>query len=148
MPNSNLVSGVVKNLMRDDKIGRLSIEVTVHASADPEKVRETLIAIARDNEAVTSFPAPQVRFTDLKAAAMTFELFCFVNDVETMLRTKSDLYFELHKRFKEAKFFDGPAPPPTGIDIVGLDRLEAVLRESRAQAADVERPARATRKAR
>ena len=107
-------------------------------------MRETLIDIARDNEAVTSFPAPQVRFTDLKAAAMTFELYCFVGDVESMVRTKSDLYFELYKRFKEAKFFDGPAPAPTGIDILGLDRLEAVLRESRAPA---EPAALATRQA-
>ena len=147
VPNSNLVSGVVKNLMRADKVGRLSIEVSVHSAADPEKVREVLIDIARDNDAVTSFPAPQVRFTDLKAASMTFELYCFVSDVESMVRTKSDLYFELYKRFKEAKFFDGPAPAPTGIDILGLDRLEAVLRESRAPADDAETRPRTTRKA-
>ena len=97
---------------------------------------ETLIEIARDNDAVASFPVPQVRFTDLKAGAMTFELYCFVSDVEGMARTKSDLYFELYKRFKEAKFFDGPAPAPTGIDIIGLDRLEAILKESRVQAAE------------
>ena len=130
VPNSNLVSGVVKNLMRADKVGRLSIEVTVHSSADPEKVRETLVDIARDNDAVSSFPAPQVRFTDLKAGAMTFELFCFVSDVEAIARTKSDLYFELYKRFTTAGFFNGPAPAPTGIDIIGLDRLEALLKES------------------
>ncbi|MCX8254858.1 MscS Mechanosensitive ion channel [Beijerinckiaceae bacterium RH AL1] len=133
VPNSNLVSGVVKNLMRADKVGRLAIEITVHSSADPEKVRETLIELARDNDSVSKFPAPQVRFTDLKAGSMTFELYCFVPDVDNIARTKSDLYFELYKRFSAAKFFDGPAPPPTGIDIVGLDRLEAILRESRAQ---------------
>ena len=147
VPNSNLVSGVVKNLMRADKVGRLSIEVTVHSTADPEKVRETLIDIARDNDTVSSFPAPQVRFTDLKAGAMTFELFCFVSDVENMARTKSDLYFDLYKRFTEQGFFNGPAPPPTGIDIIGLDRLEAILKESRAQLNAPERPAPPARKA-
>ena len=134
VPNSNLVSGVVKNLMRTDKVGRLSIEVTVHSSADPEKVRETLIDMARDTDAVSAFPAPQVRFTDLKAGAMTFELSCFVSDVESMARTKSDLYFELYKRFTASGFFNGPAPAPTGIDIIGLDRLEALLKEGRASA--------------
>ncbi len=147
VPNSNLVSGVVKNLMRADKVGRLSIEVTVHSTADPEKVRETLVDIARDNDTVSSFPAPQVRFTDLKAGAMTFELFCFVSDVENMARTKSDLYFDLYKRFTEQGFFNGPAPPPTGIDIIGLDRLEAILKESRAQLNAPERPAPPARKA-
>ena len=143
VPNSNLVSGVVKNLMRADKVGRLSIEVTVHSSADPEAVRETLIDIARDNDAVASFPVPQVRFTDLKAGAMTFELFCFVSDVEGMARTKSDLYFELYKRFTAAGFFNGPAPAPTGIDIIGLDRLEKLIETSRAPA----EPAARSRKA-
>ncbi len=134
VPNSNLVSGVVKNLMRADNIGRLSIEVTVHSAADPEKVRETLIDIARDHEAVLSLPSPQVRFTDLKAGAMSFELFCFVADVEGMARTKSDLYFEIYRRFKDEGFFNGPPAPPTGIDIIGLDRLEEILKAGRAPA--------------
>ena len=74
VPNSNLVSGVVKNLMRTDRVGRLTIELTVHASSDPEKVREVLIDIARDNDNIVSLPSPQVRFTDLSGSAMTFSL--------------------------------------------------------------------------
>ena len=135
VPNSNLVSGVVKNLMRTDRVGRLLIELTVHATADPEKVREVLIALARDNEAVLPLPSPQVRFTNLTAAAMTFELMCFVADVEAMVRTKSDLYFTICARFREYGFFNGPAPDPTAINIIGLDRLEAVLEASRAREA-------------
>lgn len=126
VPNSNLVGGVVKNLMRTDRVGRLSIEVTVHASADAERVREVLIDIARDNEAVLSLPSPQVRFTNLTAAAMTFDLLCFVADVENMARTKSDLYFEIRKQFRQFGFFDGPPADPMGINIVGLDRLEVI----------------------
>jgi small-conductance mechanosensitive channel len=131
VPNSNLVSGVVKNLMRTDRIGRLTIDLTVHASADPEKVREVLLDIARENEGIVSLPSPQVRFTDLTATAMSFSLFCFVADVESMARTKSDLYFEICRQFRQNKFFDGPAPDPTRIDIEGLDRLEAILKSSR-----------------
>ena len=132
VPNSNLVSGVVKNLMRTDRVGRLTIDLTVHASADPEKVREVLLDIARDNEGIVSLPSPQVRFTDLTGAAMSFSLFCFVADVESMARTKSDLYFEICKQFRQNKFFDGPAPDATRIDIAGLDRLEAILSANRA----------------
>lgn len=132
VPNSNLVSGVVKNLMRADRVGRLVIDVTVNATSDPEKVREVLLDIARDNEEVLSLPSPQVRFTDLTAAAMTFNLFCFVGDVENMARTKSDLYFEICRQFRQHKFFDGPAPDPTRIELVDLDRLEAVVKAARA----------------
>ena len=131
VPNSNLVSGVVKNLMRTDKIGRLTIELTVHASADPEKVREVLLDITRDNEDVASLPSPQVRFTSLTGAAMTFDLFCYVSDVESLARTKSDLYFEICRQFRQFHFFDGPAPDPTAIRIVDLDRLEELLKATR-----------------
>ena len=132
VPNSNLVSGVVKNLMRTDSVGRLTIEVSVHITADPEKVREVLVDIARANESVVSLPSPQVRFINLTSTAMTFDLFCFVADVESGMRTKSDLYFEISKQFRHYRFFDGPPPDPTGINILGMDRLEAILAASKA----------------
>ena len=131
VPNSNLVSGVVKNLMRADRVGRLTIELTVHASADPEKVREVLLDITRDNEDVVSLPSPQVRFTSLTGSAMTFDLFCYVSDVETIARTKSDLYFEICRQFRQFHFFDGPAPDPTAIKIVDLDKLDQMLKAAR-----------------
>ncbi len=131
VPNSNLVSGVVKNLMRTDKIGRITIELTVNPIADPEKVREVLLDITRDNEDVLSLPSPQVRFTSLTASAMTFDLFCYVSDVESALRTKSDLYFEICRQFRQHHFFDGPAPDPTAIRIVDLDKLEELLKAPR-----------------
>ena len=36
--------------------------------------------------------------------------------------------FAVFRRFKDSKFFDGPAAGPTAIDLVGLDRLEALLK--------------------
>ena len=141
VPNSNLVSGVVKNLMRADRVGRIQIELTVHATANPEKVREVLLTITADNEAVLSLPVPQVRFINLTASAMTFDLFCYVSDVETSLRTKSDLYFEICRQFRQYKFFDGPAADPTAINILGLDRLEELLKSREVRQSDAE-PAR------
>ena len=124
--------------MRTDRVGRLTIEVTAHITADADKVREVLIDIARDNEAILSLPSPQVRFTNLSSSSMTFDLFCFVGDVESMARTRSDLYFEICKQFRQNGFFDGPAPDPTAINIVGLDKLEALLNARRQ--GDIEPP--------
>ena len=39
IPNSSLVTGVVTNLVRNDRTGRVVIPLTVAASADPENVR-------------------------------------------------------------------------------------------------------------
>lgn len=62
---------------------------------------------------------------------MSFSLFCFVADVESMARTKSDLYFEICRQFRQNKFFDGPAPDATKIEIKDIDRLEKLLQASR-----------------
>ncbi len=128
VPNSNLVSGVVKNLMRADRVGRITIELTVHATADPEKVREVLLAICAENEAVLTLPVPAVRFINLTASAMTFDLFCFIADVEAGMRVKSDLYFAICRQFRQFGFFDGPPPDPTAVNILGLDRLGDLLK--------------------
>jgi small-conductance mechanosensitive channel len=127
IPNSNLITGVVRNLMRTDRVGRVTIDITSGSLADPEHVRETLIEIARAHEGVLSLPAPQVRFIELTPANFKFELLCFVADVETSLRIKSDLNFEIYRQFSAKKYFDGPAPATTVVDLVGLDRIEALL---------------------
>ena len=118
IPNSNLVSGVVTNLVRNDRSGRVVIPLTLAAAADAERVREVLIAIAKANPLVLAIPSPQILFTGMSASALNFELRVFVGDVETSVRVKSDLNFEIFKRFKEEKFFDTPAPDTTKVEIV------------------------------
>jgi potassium-dependent mechanosensitive channel len=70
IPNSNLVTGTVTNLVRNDCTGRIIIPLTVAGSADPEKVREVLVAIAKADEHVLTMPAPQVLFTGMSASAL------------------------------------------------------------------------------
>jgi potassium-dependent mechanosensitive channel len=123
IPNSNLVTGVVTNLVRNDRTGRIIIPLTVSGSANPEKVREVLIAIAKSHELVLNIPAPQVLFTGMSASALNFELRVFLSDVETIFRVKSDLHFEIFRRFKGEKFFDTPGPDATKVEIVGFDNL-------------------------
>ena len=125
IPNSSLVTGVVTNLVRNDRTGRVVIPLTVAAFADPEKVREVLVAIAKANQLVLTIPAPQILFTGMSASALNFELRVFVGDVETSVRAKSDLNFEIFRRFKEEKFFDGPAPGATKVEIVSFENLES-----------------------
>lgn len=127
IPNASLVAGVVTNLFRADRTGRIVIPLTVLASADPEKVREALVEVAKANSLVLSVPAPQVLFTGMSASALSFELRVFVSDVETLHRVKSDLHFAIFKRFKEEKFLDSPQPDATKIEIAGVERLGKVL---------------------
>ena len=126
VPNSNLVSGVVKNWVRTDKVGRIKIPISVNINADPDKVRETLLDCARNHELVQKIPAPNVLFISIADNLLCFELVCFVADVETSGRLKSDLHFEIFRRFKEAGFDLLHHTPPL-VAVAGLDRLEAIL---------------------
>jgi hypothetical protein len=47
--------------------------------------------------------------------------------VETSVRVKSDLNFEIFKRFKEEKFFDTPAPDTTKVEIVRFKNVGDLL---------------------
>jgi potassium-dependent mechanosensitive channel len=127
IPNSSLVTGVVTNLVRNDRTGRIVIPLTVAGSADPDKVREVLWSVAKANQLVLTMPTPQVLFTGMSAGSLNFELRAYVGDVETMFRAKSDLHFAIFKRFKEEKFFDTPGPNATKVEIAGFEDLGKLL---------------------
>jgi potassium efflux system protein len=121
IPNSSLITGVVTNLMRNDRTGRIVIPLTVPGSADPDKVREVLWSVAKANQLVLAMPPPQVLFTGMSASALNFELRAYIGDVETMFRVKSDLHFAIFKRFKEEKLFDTPGADATNLEIAGFE---------------------------
>lgn len=141
IPNSSLVTGVVKNLVRTDRTGRLVIPLTVSGTADPEKVREVLVAVAKTHDLVLKIPAPQILFTGMSASALDFELSLFVADVESAFRVRSDLHFEVFKRFKAEGFFDAAAPAPTKIQIAGIEYLANVAKSSGERSAEQTRGA-------
>lgn len=124
VPNSNLVSGVVKNWLRNDRVGRIRIALAPHAGVDPETVRAILLAAAKAQEGVLRIPAPQVMFLAMEATAFRFELWCFVEDVEQSTRVKSDLHFDIHKRLAEAGVTIAPAPAQPATTIVQLAGFE------------------------
>ena len=82
LPNASLVSGQVKNWVRNDRVGRIKLSFTLPVSADPEQVRTALIATAKAHDRVLTIPVPSVLFANLTDTAMTFDLICFIDDVE------------------------------------------------------------------
>jgi potassium-dependent mechanosensitive channel len=124
VPNSNLVTGVVKNWVRTDRSGRIKISVGFGVSNDPEQIRTIMIGCARDHGSVVKLPAPQALLTSIDGS-LKFELVCFVDDVETAGRIKSDLHFELYRRFKDVGLESAPAAPAPTQVTVQLAGLEA-----------------------
>ncbi len=135
VPNANLVTGVVKNWVRTDRGGRLNIPLAIGHTADPEKVKEILLDAAKAHRLVAATPAPQVFFTAITLAALNFELFAYVDDVSTIGGIKSDLYFDIVKRFAAAGIEIAPAAAPPIVTIAGLEKLGALLKTDEPDAA-------------
>ena len=116
VPNSNLVSGVVKNWVHNDRVGRIIISVNVTYESDVDQVRDLMIAAAKAQEQVLAIPGPSVLFAEFGDWAMKFNLICFVDDIEQAERTRSEINFEVLRRMREAGLrIAYPAPPPAGV---------------------------------
>jgi small-conductance mechanosensitive channel len=101
IPNSNLISGVVKNISLRDASGRVVITIGVAYGSDPERVRQILLDCARAHPQVLADPPPYVVFQDFGASALTFELDCFIVDNRLHNTVVSDLRFAILKRMNE-----------------------------------------------
>lgn len=129
VPNSNLISGVVKNWVRGDRSGRITVEVGVDYNSDPEVVRQILLDCAGDNPNVAKLPEPSVLFTAFADSSLNFELRCFVEDVQFLGSTRSDLRFEIFRRFKAANI--NIPFPQSDVTVRSLDRLVDLMAHQR-----------------
>jgi hypothetical protein len=97
--HSTAVPGVVD---RVGGAGRIVVQVNVAYESDPEVVRELLIAAAKAQESALSIPASLALFHDFGDWALKFELICFVDDIVTADRVRSDMNFDIFRRLREA----------------------------------------------
>jgi small-conductance mechanosensitive channel len=134
VPNSNLVTGVVKNWLRGDRVGRIKIALAPSAAVDPEQVRDIMLAAARAQTDVLRVPAPQVMLLGMETTSFRFELWCYVEDVEKSARVRSDLHFDLYKRLKEAGINIAAAASPAPTTILQIPDLEKLAAAAAATA--------------
>jgi small-conductance mechanosensitive channel len=102
VPNSTILSSQVVNWHLHNKLGRVIIRVGVSYDADPEQVREVLLACAEANPDLLKRPAPQVVFQEFGESSLEFELRFFLREIDELLRVSSDLRFAIKKAFAEA----------------------------------------------
>jgi potassium-dependent mechanosensitive channel len=102
VPNSNLVSGVVKNWVHNDRVGRIVVSVNVTYNSDLDVMRDLMIAAAKAQEPVLAIPAPTVLFAEFGDWSIKFSLICFVDDIGVGDRTRSDINFDILRRMREA----------------------------------------------
>ncbi|MBU2493083.1 MAG: mechanosensitive ion channel [Bacteroidetes bacterium] len=102
VPNSEFISSTVINWSHTDKTVRFSFPVGVSYKEDPENIKNILFTIASENTDVLSEPEPKVLFDEYGDSSLMFNLSIWTNtysDKPALL--KSQLYFEIFKKFKE-----------------------------------------------
>lgn len=142
VPNSDLISGVVKNWMHSNLMGRIHVAVSVSYSADPEQVRDILLACAEAHPAILRDPAPSVFFMEFGESSLDFDLRGFISNVNNSLGVRSDLRFAIFKALREAGI-EIPFPQ-RDLHLRDIDRLEKALAAGREAPAGPRRRARRT----
>lgn len=115
VPNSEIISGQVTNMMLNDNFGRIIIPIGVAYGSDTEQV----MAILRESAA--AHPLVLKERSDMKISvffrgfgdnALNFELRCFIRDIESKLSVTSDLNLAIDKAFRQNSI-DVPFPQRT-----------------------------------
>jgi potassium efflux system protein len=102
IPNSELITGVVKNWTHANTMGRIILKIGVDYASDPEQVRDLLLACANEHPHVVDVPPPRALLLNFGDNALEFELRCVVADFDRSLIVKSDLYFAILRRLRAA----------------------------------------------
>lgn len=102
VPNSKFISETVVNWSLANNIVRFKIPVTVSSDSDIGFVMNSLLEIAKENEAVLEDPAPSVRLTELASDGLTFELRAWSSiSLHRPQLLKSDVNLEIVKKFRD-----------------------------------------------
>jgi potassium-dependent mechanosensitive channel len=104
VPNSELISNQVTNMMLQDTRGRVRVAVGVAYGSDTGLVKEILLGVAKKHPEVInngSAPYPVVRFQAFGESSLDFELFCHLKDVDKRIDVRSDLNFSIDNAFRK-----------------------------------------------
>ena len=102
IPNSELITGVVKNWTHSNTLGRINIKVAVSYDCDPDTVMDILTTCVAGHPGVLKQPPPAVMLTEFAPGALTFEIFCIVANLSDRGRIKSDVHIAILRAFRAA----------------------------------------------
>jgi small-conductance mechanosensitive channel len=104
VPNTKFIDSTVTNWTYGDPRVRFRIPVGVAYGSDANKVRDALIAAAREHPAALKEPAPNAYLDKFGDSSIDFELIVWSEEMSYKPRRfKSDLNYLIEKHLREAK---------------------------------------------
>lgn len=100
IPNSQLITGVVKNWVYGNTWSRVKVSLSVGYDVDLDAVKAAMLAAAEDDPRILPTPPARVFLARLGDAALEFELVAVVASVETMPAVRSDLHLRIVRSFR------------------------------------------------
>ncbi len=121
VPNKTFITSRFVNWTLSDTVTRLVFKLGIAQDADPQKVRELLLELARSEPLVLAQPAPGCWFTQISSGTFDFELRVFVAELghRTLLRDA------LNRRIAAAMARAGLATSRPGLLQIRMDPAQA-----------------------
>src|SRR5438309_5487091 len=133
VPNSKFIDSPVTNWHYGDPRVRFRLPVGVAYGSDIAKVRETLLAVGRENPNTLEEPAPSVFLKKFGDSSIDFELVVWSSEMSARpSRYRSDLNFAIVEKFLEAKI-EFPFPQRDLHIRDGVLKVENVAAEEKAE---------------
>ncbi len=102
VPNSEFVSSTVINWSHTGRNVRFNFPVSISYRDDPEKIREVLVEVARENKGVLKSPSPDVLFNEFSESSITLNLRVWTREYTDRPGVlKSQLYYAIFRKFRE-----------------------------------------------
>lgn len=106
VPNSDLISNKVSNLMLNDPWGRIIVPVGVAYGTNVQQVLDILLKIASEHPGVLKnqpgVSPPRAFFVEFGDSALLFELRCFIRQIDRKFEIKSDINIAIDAAFRAA----------------------------------------------
>ncbi len=101
VPNSDLITGTVKNWTHRNSLGRVVIDVGVSYNSDPQRVYDLLLDVARSHSDVVDRPEPRVVFENFGESSLDFSVRVYVRDiVQSGLVVRTELRIKIFEAFR------------------------------------------------
>ncbi len=101
IPPHKFLTNSLYNWTQNGTVTTEAIDVGVAYGSDVQKVKHILIEVAKNHPQVLKIKSPDVLFMDFADSALMFRLLFMINNSFSQLKIKSDLRFEIDKKFRE-----------------------------------------------